>query len=55
MHSEGLRVFSRMTRAMRRRWIVRFVELCFYMAVMSIGFVAVALIISQCLRWLGVA
>ena len=54
MHSEGIRVFSRVTKAARRRWIVRFVELCFYMAVMSIGCVATALIISWCLQRLGV-
>lgn len=55
MHSEGIRLFSRMTKAARRRKIVRFIELCFWMAVMSVGCVATALIISQCLRWLGVA
>lgn len=55
MHSEGLRLFTRMTKAVRRRWIVRLIELCFWMVVMSVGCVAVALIISQCLRWLGVA
>ena len=55
MHSEGLRVFSRMTKAARRRWIVRLIELCFYMAVMSIGCVATALIIAKCLQLLGVA
>ena len=55
MHSKGMVLFSRMTRAMRRRWIVRFVELCFYMVVMSVGCVAVALLVSQCLKWLGVA
>ena len=43
-----------MTKAARRRWIVRFVELCFYMAVMSVGCVAVALAVSACLRWMGV-
>lgn len=55
MHSEGLRVFSRMTKAMRRRWIIRFVELCIWMVVMSVGCVVVALIISKCLAILGVA
>lgn len=55
MHSEGLRVFSRMTKAMRRRYIVRFVELCFWMVVLGVGCVAVALIISKCLALLGVA
>lgn len=54
MHSEGLRIFSRMTRAMRRRQIVRFIELCVYMVIMSVGCVAVALAISACLNWLGV-
>jgi len=54
MHSKGLILFSRMTRAMRRRWIVRFVELCFYMVVMSCGCVVTALAISACLRALGV-
>lgn len=59
MHSEGLRLFSRMTKAARRRWIVHVIEMTltygFAMIVMSVGCVAVALIISQCLRWLGVA
>ena len=54
MHSEGVRVFSRMTKATRRRQIVRFVELCFWMVVMSIGCVGTALGISACLRLLGV-
>lgn len=55
MHSNGMRLFSRMTRAMRRRYIVRFVELCVWMVIMSVGCVAVALAISACLRLLGVA
>jgi len=54
MHSKGMILFSRMTRAARRRWIVRFVELCFYMVVMSCGCVVTALAISACLRALGV-
>ena len=54
MHTKGMRLFSRMTTAMRRRQIVRFVELCFWMVVMSVGCVAVALAISACLRLLGV-
>ena len=54
MHSNGLRVFSRMTKAARRRWIVRFIELCFYMVVMSVGCVVVALAVSGALIWLGV-
>lgn len=54
MHSEGLRVFSRMTKAARRRWIVRLVELCFYMVVMSAACVVTALAISEVLKWLGV-
>ena len=54
MHSGSLRVFSRMTKAARRRWIVRFIELCFYMVVMSVGCVAVSLAISRALRWMGV-
>ncbi len=55
MHSEGLRVFSRVTKAMRRRYIIRFVDLCFWMVVMSVGCVAVALAISGCLKLLGVS
>ena len=55
MHSEGFRVFSRVTKAMRRRYIVRFVELCFWMIVLSVGCVAAALAISKCLSILGVA
>ena len=54
MHSGSLRIFSRLTKATRRRWIVRFIELCFYMAIMSIGCVVVALVVSAALRWLGV-
>ena len=54
MHSKGLRIFSRMTKAMRRRQIVRFVELCFWMVVLSVGCVVVALMIGGCLNWLGV-
>ena len=54
MHSEGLRVFSRMTKAARRRWIVRFIELCIWMVIMSVGCVATALAISACLKALGV-
>ena len=54
MHSDGLRVFSRMSKAVRRRWIVRFVELCIYMTGISIGCVLVALAVSQALRLLGV-
>lgn len=55
MHSKGIRLCSRMTLAMRRRYIVRFVELCFWMVVLSVGCVATALAISVCLKWLGVA
>lgn len=55
MHSEGLRVFSRVTKATRRRMIVRFIELCFWMVVMSIGCVATAALISGGLKLLGVA
>lgn len=54
MHSKGVILFSRMTKAARRRWIVRFVELCFWMVVMSVGCVFTALAISACLKWLGV-
>lgn len=54
MHSKGMILFSRMTKAMRRRYIVRFVELCFWMVVMSAGCVVTALAISACLRALGV-
>lgn len=55
MHSKGMILFSRMTKATRRRWVIRFVELCFYMAVMSVGCVVTALVISACLKFLGVA
>lgn len=55
MHSKGIVLFSRMTRAARRRWIVRFVELCVYMAVIAVGCVAVALFVGKCLELLGVA
>ena len=54
MHSKGLILFSRMTKAMRRRWIVRYIELCFYMVVMSVGCVVTALAISAFMKWLGV-
>lgn len=54
MHSKGMVLFSRMTTAMRRRYIIRFVELCFWMVVMSVGCVVTALAISACLRALGV-
>lgn len=54
MHSEGLRLFSRMTKAMRRRKIVRLIELCFWMVVISILCVLTALAIGWCLNKLGV-
>lgn len=54
MHSEGLRMFSRMTKATRRRWIVKFIELCVCMVIMSVGCVVTALVISACLKFLGV-
>lgn len=59
MHSGNtVRIFSRMTKAAYRRWVVYIIEMTlkygFAMIVMSVGCVAVALIISQCLRWLGV-
>lgn len=54
MHSEGLRLFTRMTKAVRRRWIVRTIELCFWMVFLSVGCVATALLISRCLILLGV-
>ena len=54
MHSKGTILFSRMTKSTRRRYIVRFVELCFWMVVMSVGCVVTALAISACLRALGV-
>ena len=55
MHSEGLRLFSRMTKAARRRWIVKFIELCVYMVILSVGCVLAALAISACLNLMGVA
>ena len=54
MHSGSLRLVSRVSKAARRRWIVRFIELCFYMVVMSVGCVLTALAISEVLKWLGV-
>lgn len=54
MHSKGMIIFSRMSKATRRRWIIKFVELCVYMIVLSCGCVVVALAVSACLRWLGV-
>lgn len=43
-----------MTKATFRRWVVRFIELCIYMTVMSAGCVMVALILSGVLKMLGV-
>ena len=43
-----------MTKAQYRRWVVRFVELVICMIVMSVGCVATALVVSWCLRILGV-
>lgn len=58
MHSEGLRLFSRMTKAAYRRWVVHLIEMAIKytaaMVIMSVGCVATALIISACLRFLGV-
>ena len=58
MHSEGLRLFSRMTKAARRRWIVHIIEMTlkysFAMVVMSCGCVAVALACGWFLKLLGV-
>ena len=54
MHSKGTILFSHISKATRRRYIIRFVELCFYMVIMSVGCVVTALAISACLRALGV-
>ena len=45
---------SIMTKAKYRRWVVRLIELCICMVVMSVGCVITALIISACLKALGV-
>ena len=55
MHSEGIRMFSRMTKAVRRRWIVRTIELCFWMVFLSACCVGVCLLISEIFKWWGVA
>ncbi len=44
----------RLTKAQFRRWVVRFIELCIYMVIMSVGCVATALVISAALKALGV-
>ena len=54
MHSGSLRLFSRVSKATRRRYIVRAIELCFWMVIMSVGCVVTALVISACLKLLGV-
>lgn len=43
-----------LTKAQFRRWVVRFVELCIYMVIMSVGCVATALAIGAALKALGV-
>ena len=43
-----------MTKVQFRRWVVRFVELVICMVIMSIGCVCTALVVSWCLRLLGV-
>ena len=55
MHSEGLRLFTRMTKAVRRRWIVRTIELCFWMVFLSVCSVGVCLLISEIFKCWGVA
>ena len=59
MHSKGIVLFSRMTRAYFRRWCVYCIEqtlkLGFAMACISVGGVLVALFIGKCLELLGVA
>ena len=55
MHSGTLKLFSSMTKAQRRRWLVRLVELAIEMAAMSVAGILVALIVSACLKALGVA
>lgn len=59
MHSgKTVRIFSRMTKAAWRRWVVHVVEMTikytFAMIVMSVGCVAAALAISEVLKWMGV-
>ena len=55
MHSKGLILFPRLTKRQRRDWIVRLVELTIEMAAMSVAGILTALIISACLKALGVA
>ena len=54
MHSKGMVLFPRVTKAMRRRQIVRLIELCFWMVVISIFCVLTALAMSGFLKLLGV-
>ena len=44
-----------MTKVMFRKWVVKFIELCICMTVMSVGCVTVALAVGAALRFLGVA
>ena len=59
MHSKGLRLVSRMTVPMYRRWVVFCIEKTIKygtaMVVMGAGCVGVALLIGKCLEFLGVA
>jgi len=43
-----------MTKAQFRRWVVKVIEMSICMTVMSVGCVVAALVISWCLRILGV-
>ena len=43
-----------MTKVQFRRWVVRVVELCICMAILSVGMVAVAYFVGGCLKLLGV-
>lgn len=44
-----------MTKVQFRRWTVKFIELCICMAVISVGCIVVAYLVSGCLKILGVA
>lgn len=55
MHSDGWRLFPRLTKAILRRQVVRFVELLIYGAILSVGCVAAALFVGWALQLLGVS
>lgn len=44
-----------MTKVQFRRWVVKFIECCICMAIISVGCIAVCYFVGACLKLLGVA